>query len=151
MMPSSARGRIGFGWGRTGGSTKRSTNLGNPGAYRNCKTQFANKVNSFKTLITQTEGPAKFGRPSLSTLNSFANWINKGAIVRTVSSIQIAKWAKATNRNFSTRNANTTACKNVLCKKFGKSSIKAVARTKSGQFMVAFSPTIGGRILSITK
>jgi hypothetical protein len=151
MMLSSARGRTGFGWGRSGGSTKRSSTSGNPGAYRNCKTQFANKVNSYKMLINQTEGPAKFGRPSPTTLNSFANWINKGAIVRTITPGQVAKWAKATNRNFSNQNAGTAACKNVLCKKFGKSSIKAVARTKSGQFMVAFSPAIGGRVLAQTK
>lgn len=151
MMYSSTRGRYGFGGGRTGGSSKRGTGTGNPGAYRNCKTQFANKVNSFKTLINQTEGPAKYGRPSPTTLNTFANWINKGAIVRTISPSQIAKWAKTTNNRFSTQNVGTTTCKTVLCKKFGKSSIKAVARTKSGQFMVAFSPTIGGRILALTK
>jgi len=66
---------------------------------------FQNKIQSFKMLQNQTTGPAKAGRPSPSTLNTFANWVNKGAIIQTVSATQVAKWARATRKNFNTRSA----------------------------------------------
>jgi len=110
-----------------------------------CNT-FQNKIASFKTLCNQAKATSgRYTRPKPATLNSFANWINKGAIIQTVSCAQIAKWAKTTNINFNTQIASPTSCKTVLCKKFGKSNIKAVCRTSSGNFMVATSPTCKGR------
>jgi hypothetical protein len=103
------------------------------------------KLDSFKTLFNQTKGPAKFTRPTPATINSFCNWVNKGAVVQTVSPGTIARWARLANQNFNTQNPTPSACKTVLCGKFGRTTIKAVARTKSGQFMVATSPTWKGK------
>lgn len=129
-------------------STSKRTNTGSTiatGKHRSCCTSFEMKINSFKTLCNQTRGPAKCGRPTPTTLNSFANWINKGAIVQTCTSAQIARWSKATKFNFNSRTPSVTACKNILSAKFGKATIKAVAFTKSGSFMVVTSPTCKGR------
>jgi len=138
------------GFGRTVSSTPRTTGAasvtGNvPAPYRMVCNSFANKIASFKTLVNQTQGPAKFGRPTPATLNSFANWINKGAIVQTCTPAQVARWARNTNCSFNPRSATTSTCRTVLNAKFGKNCIKAVARTKNGQFMVCTSPTCNGR------
>ena len=143
------------GWGHTGGSNNKSNsrknNKKNTGssygssAYKSCCTTFEKKISSYKTLCDQTRGPAGAGRPTPTTLNSFANWINKGAIVQTVSKAQVSRWARTTNKSFNPYNPSPTACKNVLAAKFGRSTIKAVAKTKSGSFMVATTPTINGR------
>ncbi len=165
-MATTMRGRTGartrsggFGWGSAtmGGTRSVGHKTGRFGAphcppqYKGVCTTFACKINSFKTLYSQTHGPAKFTRPSTAVLNNFANWINKGAIVQTCTSAQVSRWARTFNMNFSTRAATTTACKNVLGKKFGKSTIKAVARTKSGSFMVVTAPTNKGRTFSFPK
>lgn len=120
-------------------------------AHRTCSRTFANKIQSFKTLFNQTTGTAKGSRPSPTTLNTFANWVNKGAVIQTVTCAQVARWAKTTNKNFSTKTATPSTCKNVLCAKFGKSAIKAVAKSKTGSFMVATSPTVGGRTFCFPK
>jgi hypothetical protein len=78
------------------------------------------------------------------------NWINKGAIVQTCSPTQVARWARTTNKNFNTHNPSPTACKSVLCAKFGKSTIKAVAKGKGG-FIVATTPTKNGRSFCFPK
>ena len=160
---SSFGGYSGYSTGTTGGygrtaagrtTSKRRTSgstAGGATAYRTVGSTFQNKINSFKTLYSQTQGPAKHGRPSPTTLNSFANWINKGAIVQTVSSAQVARWAKQANKNFNSRKPSLTACKNVLCGKFGKGAIKAVAMTKSGSFMVATPPTHKGRSFNFPR
>ena len=103
------------------------------------------KINSFKTLYNQTHGPARYTRPSTTILNNFANWVDKGAIIQTCTSAQVAKWARNTNINYNTRSPSVTACKNILGSKFGKTTIKAVARTKTGSFMVATAPTWKGK------
>lgn len=143
-------------WGTTRSSNRRNvarrpasrSTTGNvPVAWKQCSTEFCNKISSFKTLYNQTKGPAKQGRPSPATLSSLAKWVNKGAVIQTVTSQQVAQWAKSTQRksNVNTRNITPTACKNILCAKFGKSAIKAVARTKGGSFMVATTPTVQGK------
>jgi len=147
-------------WGRSTGTTKRSTRAkrsygtsAKTGAtgYKNVSTEFQNKISSYRTLIDQTKGAAKFPRPTPATLNSFANWVNKGAIVQQVSPSQLARWAKTTTHSFNSRNPSTTSCKNVLCKKFGKTTIKAVTRSKNGWFLVATSPTHKGRAFSFPR
>ena len=127
--------KVGKKHGSTGGST----------AYRSCCNTFERKIDSFKTLCEQTRGTGNYGKPSPTTLNSFANWINKGAVVQTCSPTQVSRWARSANKNFNPRNPTPTACKTVLAAKFGRSAIKAVCRTKSGQFMVATTPTVNGR------
>ena len=159
MMVTSTRGRGGIrtrsevnngsNWGSKSGNSGGSIASG----YKGCNTTFANKVNSFKTLVSQTQGSTsnKWGRPTPTTLNTFANWINKGAIIQTVSPIQVAKWAKSKNKTFTTTTGTPTSCKNVLCAKFGKSAIKAVCRTKTGAFMVATAPTVSGKTFCFPK
>lgn len=145
-------------WGKpsTHGHSTRKTKSGStpiavPSAWRNCSDSFANKIYSYRTLYNQTKGPAKYGRPSPTTLNSFANWINKGAMVHTVTTAQVAQWAKAARKNFNTRTPTPTTCKNVLWAKFGKNTIKAVARTKTGSFMVATPHVVNGKPFCFPK
>ena len=136
------------GWGSSNTKThgKKKGNVNVPSGYKVVSNSFENKITSFRTLFAQTKGTAKFGRPSPAILNSFANWINKGAIVQTVSCAQITRWGKAASKKpFNSREITTNTCKTVLFKKFGKSTIKAVCRTKSGSFMVATSPKYKGR------
>ena len=141
------------GWNRTGNWGKQShtwkgksaTASAVPIEYKTCYNDFWTKINSYRTLCNQTRGPAKYGRPTPATLNTFANWVNKGAVIQTVSPAQVWRWARTTNKPFNPNTRNTTACKTVLFAKFGKNTIKAVARTKTGTFMVATSPTVNGR------
>jgi len=132
-------------------TTSKSTG-GNKQTYTKVCNTFQNKIASFKTLCNQAKATSgRFTRPKPATLNSFANWINKGAIIQTVSCAQIARWAKNANVNFNTKIASPSSCKSVLAKKFGKSNIKAVCRTSSGNFMVATSPTCKGRGLTFSR
>ena len=159
-MRTNTSGRGGFGTrtsvasrARIGGTTISGTSK-SPGTtgYKGCCNCFTGKVQSFKTLITQTTGTTgRFNRPTPATLNTFANWINKGAIIQTVSKAQISRWAKSTNKNFNSRTCTPTSCKTILCAKFGKNAIKAVARTKTGSFMVVTPPQIKGRNFCFPK
>lgn len=168
MMATNVRGRsgsrstrdnYGFGsWGSTGtseGTSAGTRGKGSPASaspkYRNVCSDFACKISSYKTLYNQTHGAAKYTRPTPQTLNTFASWINKGAIIQTCSATQVAKWARTGNWTFNTRQPTTTSCKDVLSKKFGKTTIKAVARTKTGSFMVVTSPTWKGKSFQFPK
>ncbi len=122
-----------------------------PAAYKSVSNSFQGKINSYKTLFNQTWGQAKHARPSTAVLNNFSNWVNKGAVVQTCTCAQVSRWANATNKTFTSRNATPAACKNVLNAKFGKNTIKAVARTKTGGFMVATSPVVRGRVFNFPK
>ncbi len=132
-------------------STNRKSSAGSPAAYKACCQTFEQRIQSYKTLCTQTQGTGTWGRPSPATLNTFANWINKGAVVQTVSPQQVARWARATHKSFNPSNPTPTACKAVLTKKFGKSAIKAVARCKNGTFMVATPSTVNGRTFNFPR
>ena len=150
--PRSGWYRTGTKHGRFTGSTTGKTAGKRPvSGYVQYHNLFTGKINSFKTLCNQTWGPAKCPRPTAATLNSFANWVNKGAVVQTVTCAQVAKWARTTNKNFNTKSASITGCKNVLSTKFGKTTIKVVARTKSGSFMVATAPTCKGKPFSFPQ
>lgn len=143
-------GSTGSNWGRpsTTNNPNRKNNkktTGSSSAYRSCCNTFEQKIQSYKTLCEQTRGTGNHGKPSPTTLNTFANWINKGAIVQTCSPSQISRWARSTNKNFNPRNPSPTACKTVLTAKFGRNCIKAVCITKSGHCMVATTPTVNGR------
>ncbi len=133
-------------WQKTANRTKGTYGTRTvPAQWKTCNTSFGNKINSYKTLYNQTQGTAKYTRPTPGILNTFANWINKGACIQTVSCTQVAKWGRPTKWNFNTRNPNMTTCKSILWNKFGKSTIKAVARTKTGGYMVATTPTYKGK------
>lgn len=139
-------------WGHTSMQTKQTgTMTAMPAGYKGCCNTFARKIQSYQCLVAQTKGAAKYSRPTPTQLNSFANWINKGAIIQTVSTAQVARWAKTTSKNFSTKSPSPTSCKTVLCAKFGKNAIKAVCRTKTGSFMVVTSPTVCGRTFNFPK
>ena len=135
------------------GTRTKGTSMGGnvPVAWKSCSDSFINKMNSYKMLYNQTKGPAKHQRPSPTTLNTFANWIGKGAVIQTVSAAQVNRWAKTARKNFNTRTPTPNACKSVLCAKFGKTTIKAVARSKSGSFMVATAPTVKGKCFCFPK
>jgi len=131
-------------YGKT--STRKSGTSGGATAYKSCCNKFEQKIQSYKTLCAQAQGTSgSYNRPTPGTLNTFANWINKGAIVQTCSPQQVARWARAANKNFNPKNPTPTACKTVLAKKFGRTTIKAVARCANGSFMVATTPTVNGR------
>lgn len=101
---------------------------------------FDAKISSYKTLCAQGKGPAKATRPSATTLNTFGKWIEKGAIIHKVSCTQIKKWGNTHQTCKSATTAKTT-----LCRRFGKSTIKAVTMDKTGAFLVACSPTWKGK------
>lgn len=142
-------------WGlssRRSSQAKRAGSSSTQGsAYRSVYNQFQNKIESYKTLCTQAQGTGKYGRPSPAVLHSFAKWIEKGAIVQTVSVAQVARWARLRNKSFNSRNPSVAACRTVLASRFGKGLIKAVARTKSGSFMVATPATWQGRAFNFPR
>ena len=114
--------------------------------YKSVCEGFTRKIASYKTLCGQAMGAAKATRPSPTTLNSFAKWIEKGAVIRKVTGTQVKRWAKATRQVKSAASAKT-----MLCKRFGKSVIKAVTMEKSGAFLVACSPTVKGRVFNFPR
>ncbi len=143
-------------WGRSSSirrntAGKRTSSSPSQNAYKSVFNQFQWKIDSYKTLSAQAQGQGKFDRPSPAILNSFAKWIEKGAVIQTVSTAQLSRWARIRNRSFSPRNPSLAACKSVLVARFGKSVIKAVARTKSGSFMVATPATWQGRPFSFAR
>jgi hypothetical protein len=162
---SSSRSSFGSPWGysfgagtstRTGtGSSRRNgrKSYGTTGGtgYKGLCNTCEQKISSFRTLYNQCKGPSGANKPSPSTLNTFCNWINKGAIVQTCSPAQVSRWARSTHKNFNPKNSSTTACKTVLCAKFGKSAIKAVTKTKNGWFLVVTNPTINGRTFNFPR
>ena len=119
--------------------------------YRACSNTFQSKIHSFKTLFNQTCGSAKRPRPTTAVLNTFANWINKGAIVQTCSNAQVGRWARDCKKNFNPRTVTPATCRSILTTAFGKNTIKAVARTKTGSFMVATTPTWKGQPFCFPK
>jgi hypothetical protein len=150
-------GSVGGSWGGTGSTNRgrstgtsatRGRSTGFASGYTQVGGSFMQKINSFKTLINQAKGAAS-NRPSPTTLNTFANWVNKGANVFTVTTAQLNRWCgknHAQAYNFS----SPTGCKNFLSNKFGKSTIKAVAKGKSnGSWIVACAPTWKGRPFQI--
>lgn len=157
-MAANYRGRTGSSWfsggatqgrsTRPGTSSHTSTSTRGTGRQTNCApgygeiwNKFQRKINSFRTLWNQTRGTAKFSRPSPTTLNSFANWINKGAFVCTMTPAQISQWCPQSTRG-DYKWDSPTSCRQFLSRKFGKQSIKAFARDKSGAYMIAFAPTV---------
>lgn len=128
----------------TGGASGKGTTCAR--GYGNINSTFETKVKCFRMLCDQTRGPAKGTRPSPAHLKTFANWVNKGANICKVTNTQLNKWCK-TNQSIK----STTSAKNVLCKKFGKSTIKAVAPCKSGGFIVATAATVRGKSFNFPK
>ena len=120
---------------KTSGSST-STSRSSSASYTPIKRQFEQKIQSFQQLKSQTEGPAKAGRPSPSVLNRWANLVNNGAVVFEVPGTRIAKFTKAA-KPFTTAGA---ACR-ALQSTFGKSTIKDVIQSKNGRWLVATAAT----------
>lgn len=149
-MPTSSSRRRSFGgyasrsstWNKT---TRRSSSRGarttgtTGGGYRNLQNQLQQKIQSLRVLYSQTQGSGGY-KPAPGTLNTFANWINRGAVLHTVSPAQLTRWSN----NHRPCTSPTTA-KTVLCQKFGRGPIKAVCKSKTGSFIVATAPTFKGR------
>lgn len=110
--------------------------------YASVRTNFQNKANFFKTLANQTTGSKSTKRPSPAQLNSFSKWIDKGAVIQSVSNTQLSRWAGSTPKS---KSWSVASAKSTLAKQFGKTSIKAVAYSKTGGFIVATSPTRNGK------
>lgn len=123
-----------------GTSTSRRTSTRVVPGYAQVGNQFEQKIASYRTLFNQAKGPAKFSRPAPATLASFANWIDKGAVVQRVSAAQCTRWS-TTGRPCRT----AAAAKAALTSKFGRTTIKAVLKDKSGGFLVATAPQYKGR------
>ena len=132
----------------TTGTTHRKTTTGRtstPAAgYTTVYNRFQQKINSYRMLCNQTKGQAKTSRPTQTTLTTFANWIDKGASIYTITPTQLNRWAGKGSKYYNKWNTPTN-CRNFLNYKFGKSTIKAVARTKTGSYMIACSPTYKGK------
>ncbi len=110
--------------------------------YASVRSNLQNKANYFKTLANQTTGSKTSQRPSPTQLNSFSKWIDKGAVLQSVSNTQLSRWAGKTAKN---KSWSVASAKSTLAKQFGKTSIKAVAYNKTGGFIVATSPTRNGK------
>jgi len=133
-------------WGKTGsygsfsysGGRQQTTGRGTTGSgYNQLGTSFACKAQSYRTLWQQTKAGAN--RPSPTTLKTFDNWVNKGAVVFCITNSQINRCC-GTNQSYK----SNAAVKSALCKCFGKSTIKAVCSAKGGGYMVAANPTWKG-------
>ena len=145
-MATNYKGRTGTNWCTGNKKTTYHTSTtptkcatGYAGTFR----MFEQKINSYKTLYNQTRGVAKFDRPTTATLNTFANWVGKGANVYTITTTQLNRWAGVTRTKYDW--TKPTSCRNFLYNKFGKTTIKAIAKSKNGQYMVACSPTFKGK------
>ncbi len=123
---------------RTWNKTKRNT--GSHTNYTTLRNYWQQKINSYRTLYTQTQGTSGAGRPSPATLKTFGHWIDKGAVIHKVSAAQINRWSP-TNRKCTT----ITTAKNTLWHKFGKTPIKAVCKSKGGSYLVATTPMYKGK------
>jgi hypothetical protein len=108
-------------------------------SYTSIRSQFQNKMNFYKTLCAQTTSGAAKNRPTPAQLNSISKWIDKGAVLKSVTNTQLNRWA-GTNRNWT-----PNAAKSTLASKWGKSCVKAVAYNKSGGFIVATTSTQKGK------
>ena len=107
--------------------------------YGPVRTNLQNKINAYRTLYAQCNvtGPYK---PSPTTINKFANYVNKGYMLHKISGTQIAKWDKKHNPSWTITWA--TKC---LKAKYG-AAIKALFPTGNGRtYMVATSPTWKGK------
>ncbi len=139
----------GSGWGSTSRSTgTRSTSSPTTGAsfgigsgsqtgtgYAPIKQQFEEKIQSFRQLKAQIEGRATSSRPTPTTLTRWANFVNQGAVVFQVSGARLCRATNA-DQQFTTA---TSACR-ALQGKFGKTTIKGVIQSKTGQWLVAAEP-----------
>jgi hypothetical protein len=118
--------------------------------YSNVYTQYQQKIANYRVLCNQMRGPAKTTRPSKSTLNTFANWIDKGANVYTITPAQLNRWAGKNHKYYNKWNT-IMACKNFLTYKWGKNTIKAITWTKSGSYLIACAPTYKGKPFCLPK
>ena len=121
------------------GTTRPTTASGIAPGYKQISNTMAAKMRSFRTLYQHTKGLPNQPRPSTANFKTFTNWVNKGANVWYITNRQVNNWCY-TDQKYKTG----TSVKNALCKRFGKSTIKAVSCSKNG-FLVATAPTWKGK------
>lgn len=153
-MATNYKSRGGSSWRSAGRTTTTSTRQSSSGksrkttscapGYSGVYNNFQTKMNSYRTLANQTRGTSSGSRPSPATLKSFGNWIEKGANIHTISTAQLKRWCGKTNSNKWNWNSPTST-KNFLWSKFGKGCIKAVAKGKTGSFIVATASNWKGK------
>lgn len=139
---TSSRSNTGCSSGTCRSSSRTSGTRCAPG-YQQTFNTLDQKICAYRTLWNQTCGAATNKRPTPSTLNSIANWINKGAVLHTITRSQVARWTSTRNNPFTGNSPSSV--KQALCRTFGKSTIKAVCQDKTGKFIVVTSPTCNGR------
>ena len=106
-------------------------------SYSPIRKQIEQKIRSFQVLKAQTEGRATSASPSASTLNRWANLVAKGAIVHVLAGSRIAR---LTRQPKSQPCSSAMSCQRALQRKYGKTAIKSVVQSKTGQFLVATAP-----------
>jgi hypothetical protein len=126
------------GYGRHSSTSRKPT-------FRTVTKSFQNKIQSYQTLVRQTQRGGS-GGPTPANLNSLAKWVDKGAVIQTVSNAQLKRWSH-TNKTYK----SPTAAKSVLWKKFGKTPIKAICPGKGNSFIVATSPTWRGKTFKFPR
>ena len=117
-------------------TTKKTT-------FSSVRSNIQNKINSYRTLCNQTTGGTSKSRPTPAQLNTFAKWVDKGAMIQNVTPTQLNRWAGKP------QNWTTISAKQQLFSKYGKSCIKAVTSSKTGGFIVATSAVRGGKSFKI--
>lgn len=122
----------GFSLGISSGSSSGSSS---GTGYAPIKQQFEEKIQSFRQLKAQIDGRATGSRPTPTTLTRWANFVNQGAVVFQVSGARLCRATNA-DQQFTTA---TSACR-ALQGKFGKTTIKGVIQSKTGQWLVAAEP-----------
>jgi hypothetical protein len=143
---SRSSGTRSSGGSRSSARTSKSPTKKTAPGYSSVCNSFNQRIQSYKTLCAQTCGAAKVSRPTPAALNTMAKWVEKGAVIQKVSSAQIKRW---TNANSTFKSAATA--KSALSRKFGKSTIKAVTRDKSGAFLVACACSTRGKCFSFPR
>jgi hypothetical protein len=108
--------------------------------YTGVRTKFQIKMNAYRTLCNQTTGGVSAHRPTPTQLSTFSKWVDKGAVIHSVTPTQLGRWSGQQQKTWTPGTVKTT-----LTQKFGKTYIKAVAYDKTGGFIVATSPTRGGK------
>ena len=150
MATSGKRGRSSTPRKRAARSSKssysRAPSASKGTTYRGVTNAIKNKISSYQTLVKQSQGPKKGGAPSPAKLYTLARWVDKGAVIQTVSKAQIQRWSKTARSITSPAGAKT-----VLAKKFGKSPIKAVCVGRGSNFIVATSPTVKGKMFKLPR
>lgn len=115
-----------------------------PTKFTNCRKQICAKIASFRTIHQQIAPSGKVVAFSPTTANKWINLVNQGAVVFKFSNQQFTRFfGKYFTKN--PRSATTpSGVFKTLQKQFGN-GIKAVAKGKGGNWLIAAVPNISAR------